>query len=251
MDKVSNSRIKCYKSCRRMYWLKYVEGLVPVRGTIAQERGAGYHEKVEQILRNGSFDLDGDPKTNAMAKAFMEFVYPHISATDVETWTEFRTASGHQIIGRLDGRNGDLYLIEHKTTSIENDELYVNMLEKDEQLMTYMLATGIHDMKYTVCRVPKFRQRMNETADEYEERILAWYREDPDRRMKLVDIHRSDEELAAFAETLDKTVTEMENCKLFYRNTAHCMAWGKPCEYAAICGNYQAGQEYIGFQRRR
>lgn len=250
MDLVSNSRIQCYKSCRRMYWLKYVKGLVPVRGTSAQERGKSYHEKVEQILTGGGFERDGDPRTNAMAAAFHRFIYPHISATDVEMWTEFKTASGHGIVGRLDGRNGDLYLIEHKTTSMENIELYVNMLEMDEQLMTYMLATGVHRMKYTVMRVPTIRQKKDEPDDEFERRCLAWYEEDPDRRARLVDIYRSEDEIQEFAGMLDKTVTEMENCTLFYRNTKYCTAWGKPCEYSPICASYQDGQSYIGFQER-
>lgn len=249
-EKVSHSRIQTYKSCRRMYWLRYVEGMVPVTGTEAQERGKSYHEKVEQIMETGSFERDDNVKTNAMARAFMEYAFPRVFATDVEEWVEFKTGSGHVFHGRLDARCGLDYLVEHKSTSSDIDELYIARLQFDEQIKSYMLATGIHDMKYTVCRTPTIRQRQSETEEEFEERCLEWYAEDPERRIRVVDTHVSGTDLEAFAIELDQTITEMKSCKLFYRNTRYCTMWGRPCEYAAICGNYEHGKEYIGFTKK-
>lgn len=249
-EKFSHSKIQCYKGCRRMYWLRYVEGLIPQKSAESLERGKNYHEKLEQIMETGSFERDDNVKTNAMALAFMEYIFPRVFATGVEEWVEFKTPSGHIFHGRMDARCGHEYLVEHKTTSGEIDEQYVARLMFDEQIKAYMLATGIQDMKYTVCRVPTIRQKQNESEDEFEERCLAWYAEDPERRIRVIDVHVDAETLENFAWELDATITEMKSCKLFYRNTKYCTMWGRSCEYTSVCGCYERGQEYIGFTRK-
>lgn len=249
-EKFSHSKIQAYKGCRRMYWLRYVEGLIPTTTPESLERGLSYHDKVEQIMKTGSFERDANVKTNAMARAFMEYIFPRVFATDVEEWIEFETPSGHIFHGRLDGRYRSDYLVEHKSTSGDIDEAYIARLQFDEQVKAYMLATGIHYMKYTVCKTPTIRQKKNETEEEFEERCLEWYAEDPERRIKVLEVHVSDYDLEGFAEELDRTINEIESCELFYRNTRYCTMWGRPCEYMAVCGHYDPEQEYIGFTRR-
>lgn len=249
-ERVSHSRIQAYKSCRRMYMLKYIEKLIPTKTPDALERGRSYHEKIEQILETGGFERDENVKTNAMARAFLEYIFPRVFATDVEEWVEYQTLSGHMFHGRLDGRCGTEYIVEHKSTSSDIDEMYISRLEFDEQIKSYMLATGVHDMKYTVCKTPTIRQKQNETEEEFEERCLSWYADDPESRIRVIDIHFDDDELAQYADELDKTIDEMKNCHLFYRNTKYCTMWGRPCEYAAVCGHYDPQQEYIGYIRK-
>lgn len=248
--KVSYSKIQTYKSCRRMYWLKYVEKLEPTKSPESLERGKSYHNKIEQILESGSFERDSNVKTNAMARAFMKYIFPEVFATDVEEWVEFKTLSGHDVIGRLDGRYGTLFLIEHKSTSEDIDEQYIARLEFDEQIKTYMLATGIHDMKYTVCKTPTIRQKQNESDEEFEERCFEWYTQDLDKRIRVIDVYFDNKELETFAKELDQTITEMESCDLFYRNTKYCTMWGRPCEYLPVCGHYKPELDYIGFTRK-
>lgn len=249
-EKFSHSRIQTYKSCRRMYFLKYVEGIAPIEKWESLERGKNYHEKVEQIMSTGSFERDDNSKTNAMAIAFQEFILPRIFATDVEEWIELKTKSGHVFHGRIDGRCGKIYLIEHKSTAGDINEQYIARLEFDEQIKSYMLATGIRDMAYTVVKTPTIRQKKDETDEDFEQRCLEWYAEDPERRIRIINVHVDEEVLSAFAEELDETISEIKSCNLFYRNTRYCTMWGRPCEYSSICGNYDSKQDYIGFVRK-
>ena len=42
--RISASKIKAFKACRRLYELKYIENLVPVEKSQALEIGSNYHK---------------------------------------------------------------------------------------------------------------------------------------------------------------------------------------------------------------
>ena len=50
-----------------------------------------------------------------------------------------------------------------------------------------------------------------------------------------------------------KGISTMKKAEIigeFYRNCSHCFRWGRRCEYASICLNFDPEQEYIEFTRR-
>jgi hypothetical protein len=141
-------------------------------------------------------------------------------------------------------------LIEHKTTSGLIDGAYYQRLELDEQIPTYMLAFGARRILYTVCSVPSIRQKKDESDDDFYARCVAWYEVDTESKINVVEITKSEEELAEFKIEQDEIVTEMERCRLFYRNPSHCTKWGRMCEYASVCMNYDPNRDYVGFKRR-
>ncbi len=247
--RLSNSGIQCFKSCRRAYELKYIDGVYPQTSPETLERGRGYHEKLEAVLKGEPFEMD-DPKTDAMVMAFEKYVLPKLGKVEaVEEWFE-KPIGEHTIVGRCDGRLSNGKLLEHKTTSAELDEAYIAGLQNDEQILTYMWAYGVNDILYTVCRTPTLRLKQNESEDDFRLRCLNWYSDDTERKIGTINVYRSPDEIAEFAESLKLMTDEIENCHNFYRVPSHCMKWNRPCEYAPICRNYDPQMEYVGFERR-
>lgn len=249
--KLSNSRIQCFKSCRRAFELKYVEDVVPVQIADSLARGKSYHEKVEAILKGEEFERD-DPKTDAMALAFQKYILPKLDGIEaVEEWFGKELPDGNLIVGRCDGRLKNGMIVEHKTTSADLDEAYIAGLQNDEQILTYMWAYKTNQILYTVCKTPSIRQKQNESEDEFRDRCVEWYESDTDSKIGTIDVYRSQEEIDEFADDLEKISAEISNCKFFYRVPSHCMKWGRPCEYMSICRNYDPQMQYVGFERRQ
>ena len=247
--RLSNSGIQCFKACRRKYELKYIEDVIPVQNADVLERGKSYHEKVEMLLSGQAFEFD-DPKTDAMALAFRKHVMPKIGSVEaVEEWFHKELPDGDTIVGRCDGRLADGRLIEHKTTSGDLDEAYIAGLQNDEQILTYMWAYGVNNILYTVCKTPTIRLKKDEDEDDFRARCLEWYDTDTELKIGTIDVYRSPEEIEEFDRDIKRIAKEIHDCEFFYRVPSHCMKWNRPCEYMAICRNYDPQMEYVGFKK--
>ena len=250
--KLSVSKIKLFKACRKAYEFKYVYNLEPVQKADALVIGSNYHKKLEQLYKTGDFDCDFS-KESAMAMAYKKYIYPKFSVDEVEGWLSFPLSDGNDMIGRFDGLSTDGKLVEHKTTSLSPMEYEFN-LQWDEQILAYMLMSGTREVYYTICVKPTIRQKKTESDEEFFERMIAWYDEDTDEKIKLIEISRTDEEITKYAEELEAMSFEMnrtEKLGEYYRNTSHCKCWGRDCEYRSICLNYNPDEEYIEFERRK
>lgn len=260
---VSISQVKCFKSCRKAYYFKYIEQLEPIEKALALEIGSNYHQILEDINKNGIKALENYPKTKelAMAQAYALYIYPHFTVKAAEEWVRYKLNDKHTLIGKVDGLSTDGCLVEHKTTSGEITEQYEYNLLWDEQILAYMLATGTRKVYYTVCRKPTIRQKKDETEEEFYYRILEWYAVDTESKIRLLEITRTDEEVEQFKAELEAICYEMESAEIsdknrvvsaspFYKNTCNCNAWGRRCEYSSICLNYDPSQEYIEFERK-
>ncbi len=248
--KVSISGIKLFKACRRAYELKYIHGLEPVEAAEALQTGISYHAKLEELYKTGAVDMEDLSKESAMAVAYAKYIYPYFKGARVEEWFEYPLPRGNTLVGRVDGITEDGQLVEHKTCSSEIGEDYEYGLLWDEQILAYMLATGARAVWYTVCRKPTIRQKKGESEEEFFARMVDWYAEDTDSKIRLLRLERTDEEVRQFREDLKAIVSEMSHCKRFYRNCLHCKAWGRRCEYSSICLNYEPGHECVDFKRR-
>lgn len=245
---VSQSQVKCYKACRRLYELKYIEGLQYNKDIETLQLGSSYHDKLEQLYSKGYFDC-GIDKTDAMALAYEKYIYPQFKVKCAEKWFEYKLNDKHSLIGRVDAIAEDGLIVEHKTTSSDITEEYLYNLQWDEQVLAYMLAYGVTEMYYTVCKKPTIRQKQNETEEEYFERCCKWYEEDTDDKIKVFKVSRTQEEIDKYKEQLIKTIDEIEKCTLFYNNTSNCTCYGRRCEYSSICLNYDAKLDYVDFTK--
>ena len=96
-------------------------------------------------------------------------------------------------------------------------------------------------------------KRNNVYVEEFFERMVAWYDEDTDSKIRLLEVERTDEEVEQFRQDLEvikATIQEAVQDKNFYKNTCHCNMYGRRCEYSSICLNYQPNAEYIDFYRK-
>lgn len=251
---LSVTKIKAFKSCRRMYELRYVEGLKPVQKPEALEIGSNYH-KILEDLNNGIDIVGGDyagdySKEHAMARAYMKYIYPHFHVKEAEKYLELDLGDGDILHGYVDGIADDGHIVEHKTCGSEITEQYEYNLLWDEQILAYMLLTGARKVWYTVCRKPTIRIKKDETEEAFYYRMLDWYDDDPDSKIRLLEIERTDEEVEAFRKDLEVmkgTIQEAEQDHNFYKNTCHCNMYGRRCEYSSVCLHYDPNQQYLEF----
>lgn len=253
--RLSISRIKAFKSCRRLYELKYIEGLTPAVKPEALETGSNYHKLLEE-LNNGNLEAlveDDYSKEMAMAQAYYKYIYPKFHVVEAEKWLEYDLGSGDTLVGIADAIADDGHIVEHKTTGSEITEQYEYNLLWDEQILAYMLMTGKRKVWYTVCRKPTIRIKKDETEQEFYKRMVAWYDEDTDSKIRLLEIERTDEEVEEFKNQLHDIWLEMKYAEAaelrnpYYRNTCHCNMWGRRCEYSSICMHYDPNQQYVEF----
>ena len=249
--KISVSQLKQFKACRRAWYFKYKELLEPVRKSDALTIGTNYHAKLEELYRDGIVDVTESTKETAMALAYAKYIFPYVKIARVEQWVEKQiTPIGDILIGRIDGVTEDGIVVEHKTTSRDIGGEYEYDLMWDEQVLAYMHLTGSRKIIYTVCRKPTIRQRKDETEDEFFQRMVEWYDEDTDSKIRWFEVERTDAEVEAWVQDLVSTVIHMQGNETCYRNTMHCHSFGSQCPYRGICLNYDKDQEYVDYVRR-
>lgn len=247
--KISVTKLKQFKACRKSYEFKYVEGLEPVKKAEVLETGENYHKKLELLYRTGELDTSDFSKESAMATAYKKYIYPHFHMNVVEEWLE-KDFGEHTLIGRIDGMTDDGTLVEHKSTSMDIGAEYEYNLQWDEQILAYMLLSNTRKIYYTVCKKPTIRLKKDETEEQFFNRMVEWYDSETESKIRLIEIYRTDKEVFDFASDLSSVIAEMEGCNNFYRNTLHCFRFGRQCEYASICLNYDPSQSYIEFEKR-
>ena len=258
--KISSTKVKTYKACKRLYYLKYVEGLEYTQPIDVLEQGKSYHSIIEDLNKTGFliFNDNVDPKIRAMAEAYRHYIYPQFKCKAVEEWFEFPLGAEHTLVGRFDAVAEDGCVVEHKTTSADIDDEYIYNLQWDEQIPNYMLASGKNEMYYTVCKKPTIRQKQNETDEEFLARCITWYDEDTEHKIRVIKVTRSEKEIEEHRLNLRSICYEMTRdefigknvSRQFYRNPSHCTCYGRRCEFAPICLDYDPKLEYVEFRRK-
>lgn len=220
----------------------------PVQKPDALEVGSNYHKLLEELNNTGKLPECDFTKEYAMAKAYEKYIYPKFKVVEAEKWLEYDFGKDNKLVGIVDAIADDGHIVEHKTTGMEITEQYEYNLLWDEQILAYMLMTHKREVWYTVCRKPTIRQKQNETEEEFYNRMVAWYDEDTDSKIRLLEIKRTDEEVKTFKREVRKMIRMMNKTNpVYYRNTCHCNMWGRRCEYSSICLNYDPNQEYVEF----
>lgn len=255
--KASISQIKMFKACRRAWYLRYYEKMLPVAVSDPLETGKNYHRLLE-MLENGEELEQGYSKEYAMAAAYAKYILPSFHVVAAEKELE-KQIGEHILHGFVDGLSDDGFIVEHKTTSkdiSEGGEYEYNLLW-DEQVLTYMCLSGLRKVHYTVCRKPTIRIKKDETEEEFYNRMVAWYDEDTDSKIRVFTVERTDAEVEQFEreiwqilETMDVVTMNLENNPLnIYRNTCHCASFGRRCEYSSICLHFDPNAQYLEFTK--
>lgn len=250
--RLSASKLKTFKACRRKYELSYIEDLRPIQKEEALEIGSDYHSSIEKILKNEPLEFDlisaNDAKIYAMSKAFEKYIKPNLpNIVETETKFEFDIGNNNTINGIIDAICEDGTIVEHKSSGAALDEKYIDRLNWDDQVPIYMLATNTTKCLYTVCQKPTIRQKQNETLEEFAKRCEEWYETDTDKKVGTFVVVRTPLELEEKLEELKIMCNEIKTTKNFYRNSNCCSIMG--CPYSSICLNYDPSIEPIGFEK--
>ena len=246
---LSISRIKTFKACRRLYQLKYIEHIEPTTYPEALEIGKSYHAMID-AYNKGEEVPETMTKESAMFCAYKKYIAPNFKVTASEHQMGRRLSTGDKLIGITDGIAEDGCLVEHKTTGGDITEQYEYNLQWDEQILAYMFLSGKREMWYTICKKPTIRQKQNETDEEFYHRMLEWYDDETETKIRLLKIERTDEDIEQFETALTKMCVEMRDAGIsgnYYRNVCHCQVWGGRCEYSPICLNNDLSGEFVGF----
>lgn len=248
--RASISRIKLYKACKRAWELRYKEHLFPVEPAEALETGKSYHAFLE-ALENGEDPCFDYSKAAAMAAAYQKHILPKFKVSAAEVELE-KKLGNHILHGIVDGLSEDGFIVEHKTTSRDISEggEYEYQLLWDEQVLAYMSLTDRRRVYYTVCKKPTIRLKKDESEEEFYNRMVAWYDEDTESKIRVFEVERTDDEVAQFEQDFITICDDIENTTNFYRNTCHCSAYGRRCEYSAVCLHYDPEQQYMAFIKK-
>lgn len=247
--KLSISQIKQFKACRRAWELRYKEHLRPVQTAEALELGKSYHELLEGLEKGEGLEDGVYDKAHAMARAYEKYILPQFKVVAAEQELE-KEIGGHTLHGFVDGLSDDGHIVEHKTTSMdiaEGGEYEYNLLW-DEQVLAYMSLSGLRKVHYTVIKKPTIRLKKDETDEEFYNRMVAWYDDDTENKIRVFTVERTDEEVAQWEQDFVAIAGEMER-GIIYKNTCHCVQYGRRCEYASVCLHYDPEQQYIEFER--
>lgn len=249
--RLSVSKAKLFKACRRKYELRYVYGMKPQTDAASLETGKSYHQKLEELYKTGDIDVSDFSKESAMAMAYKKYIYPCFAVHKSEVWMSKNMDDENVFVGIADGIADDGRLVEHKTTSSDISEggEYEYNLQWDEQTLAYAMLTGENEFYYTVCKKPTIRKKKDESEQEFFLRMCEWYDTDTENKIRYFLVKRTNKEVEEFKESLSKLFKEINTCDNYYKNTQHCNCWGRRCEYSQICLNYDPNQTYVGFEK--
>lgn len=170
---LTNSEVKCYRSCPRKHWYRYVRLRRPIERAHALAFGSLVHTALEAwwlgcgdleaaltALRNPPEDADEAHDPVDLARAEVMLRAYHWQWHDAQLWVmgveqEFlaplihpETGEEHAfaIAGKLDAlahdEAGRVWIVEHKTSAedIREGSLYFERLKVDTQISTYCLG---------------------------------------------------------------------------------------------------------------
>ena len=190
----------------------------------------------------------------------LELVNPQTGASS-RTW---------RLAGKVDAivrRNGALWLLEHKTSSedISPGSPYWSKLRLDTQVSIYLrgaaaLGYDVEGCIYDVIGKPALRpltatppearkytktgqlyanqRELDETPEEYRERLRAAIADSPDRYFQRGDVVRLEDESAEAQWELWQTARSIRDAQLAERHPRYpdaCFRWNRACDYFDVC----------------
>lgn len=289
---LTTSQAKTFRRCPRAHRFAYELGVRPTAKSDPLRFGSLMHGAIERLLQSAeilaALDwLRAEPETDPfdLVKA-EELLFGYHVRWEAEQWElvaterEFRfplrnprtgaASRTWEIGGKIDAivrRDGDLWIVEHKTSSedISPGSPYWQKLRLDAQVSTYLegarslgfdpvgciynvigkpalrplKATPLEDRKYTKeGRLYAKQRETDEGPEEYRARVRESITENPDRYYQRGDVVRleSERDDAAWdlwqqARLIHESIVE----ERAPRNPEACFMWNRPCDYFAVC----------------
>lgn len=249
-----NSRLKVFLECRKKYYWNYVVGLEPKEKSDALSIGGAVHEGLYAFYRDFSTRPREERVITAIAAAVKEVDEANIpperkiavremTITVLDQYLERYKEDNLEIIraempfeiiigrylytGRIDllaRLNGDLYVVEHKTTGLQLDK-FIKTFVLDFQTTGYTYAarriTGENVIGAIVNGMKKPR-----TAGGKVEFIRDIF-------------PRSEEDLTLWEKQIIEIRRDVDRChnreSMWYQNTSQCVSIFGECPYRRLC----------------
>jgi hypothetical protein len=272
-----------FKNCRKAWYFRNVEQLVPrIQGT-ARGIGSAVHKGIEtgsvndalalyaEIFPNDQTEADILETNKAIVQAMLEGYFERFGAgfpeaeefipemkfeVEIINPTTGAKSKSFKLSGKVDGIikvKGRWWLVEYKTAG-QVGKSYIDKLALDTQITTYIHAVQrqlnikIDGVIYRVLRKPTIKQTKKETVWQYLDRLTTDYKSRPEFYFFEERLYRSQNDLKEFESELWDLTQDMLKCRrenLWYKNTSRCLDWGN-CEFMPLCcQNPDAREMYI------
>jgi hypothetical protein len=139
-------------------------------------------------------------------------------------------------------KDGRWWVRELKTTSL-NRRQFSERMQVSEQASLYVWAAkelgfDVQGVVYDGIHKPLLRKGVNESAQEFGERIMKDYHERPDVYFQREYVYRKPVDIKHFIQDMTSFQRDLVMKKEhggFYRNHANCIAFNAECAYKKIC----------------
>lgn len=253
------SRMTCLLACPRKHYLRYEIGLKAKSDSAPLRFGSAWHHAMEARW-NGldaaaafqrAIELATDfseievATLQGMLKGYFDEYAEREIVQTLHPETEFRYplagSRSFDVAGKIDGlavlKDSRLSLFEHKTSGedIAPDSEYWTRLRFNPQIYQYVLASralgwDVQYVIYDVARKPSIRQKQNETAEAFAERLYADTRERPEFYFARREVPILDQDVCEFEVqrlALSKQILFFRSAARSARKTEH--GWPRNC----------------------
>lgn len=296
MNEITYTMLNTFLACRKQYEYRYVRKIAPVFKPTALTFGACVHAGLESWLKFDNLPCaihamecyaekhnmppDDLEKARALLTKYAAFWDEDKDLFDVEQ-VEYvfktklknpktnRASRTTALCGKVDALiriNGELFILEHKTTSAL-DDAYLSRILIDSQISIYANAIAqvygepVAGAVYDILVKPRTRFKSGESEEQFEARkadlmLKSKTGKTAARRKEresletfyercLNDIDQNEtfmREVVRFSESdLKEHLAEVWSVNkeltkgLYYRNTGSCSRYGRPCPYLELC----------------
>ena len=267
LDGVTWSMLKTWQECRYKAML-HILGIRPQHTSKALQIGSYVHELIEHnypvqdILPNvapGPNEPEEAHSRFAFAMALVEARYEHFRKRDSEySWAALEEVckapdpgSGVLMVGKVDGlvqlpksKAGEVWLLERKTHSGQNEENFLLYLAVHGQIRWYAnlvekaMGFKVKGVIFETIKKPSHRLKQNETVEQYRQRVKDVISTSPDDYFARYEIYLPETRMKEFKRSISTRLIEYwdwaNSILPSYRNESACMVYGA-CPFLEIC----------------
>jgi hypothetical protein len=254
----SQSSIKTWFQCPRLWRYTYVDGVEPVAPPSREQRfGTAFHKLLENLWTDepairDEIDLPSTDKFLALTliEAYQRRYTLPKQADMLGAEVPFQIGESKGVFDGVFRRRPGISVVEHKTTSSDFsvDDVYWERVKQDWQVGIYQLAarelyqTDDVEVLYDVIRVPQQRQKRGESPVDLRQRIAEDIAENPDRYFGQARIRWSDQSLQRLQEDLHAVKYQIDFAKSSFEATdgsyprsRKCHEYRRPCAFIPVC----------------
>lgn len=229
--KISFSKAQCFLTCQKKYYWQYVKKLFPANTAPAYLWGIEFHK--------GAQGLPTETITLPYAIGLLAREYYGDAKKNVEVEKRFLYNIGDvEIDYRADLIIDGTELVEYKTTSRPtSDNVMAQMMSNQHSIGAYVSKCSKVTLR--MVKKPTIRHKQSESEQEFFNRALDIYRNEPRNNFLAVElpIVRPEEALGEIM-TINTSIGLADACKTYVKNAPYACFGLTKCPYLELCSDY-------------